>query len=266
MSMQLGKRQLKILSVEDWLRIAPPKKGILQWKDGRSAKELAKAWCGRKGHLCPPEEFIHLLSPLVAAEDLEEAEGWPEHIIPIDDLPGEQPNIDLAIRCNGKQGRTVICVEAKADESFGKYVSEMRSAAGKKLKQGIATNACKRIDRLEQLLFPGTTSRLPDENELRYQLFTGTAATLAFAKLHHAPVAVFVVHEFLFDGHVDGEKVAQNALDLDRFVTRCTGGAIPSVPEGVLQGPLTTPLQPPSWGNISLYIGKVRTTGTLAGC
>jgi len=263
--MQLGKGKLKIQSVEDWYRIAPPKKGILQWKDGRSAKELSKAWCGRKDHACPPDEFAQLLLPLVNAHQLENADGWPEHIVPIDDLPGEQPNIDLAIRCNGEQGRTVICVEAKADESFGKYVSEMRSAGVKKIKQGIATNAIKRIDHLEQLFFPGTTSRLPDENELRYQLFTGTAATLAFAKLYQAPVAVFVVHEFIFDGHVDEEKVAQNALDLGRFVTRCTGGAITSVPEGVLQGPVMTPLQPPSWGNVSLYIGKIRTAGTLAG-
>lgn len=152
--MQLGKDKLKILSVEDWFRIAPPKKGILQWRDGRSAKELAKDWCGRMGHPCPPEEFIHLLSPLVAAENLEEAEGWPEHIVAIDDLPGEQPNIDLAIITNGMQGRTAICIEAKADESFGRYVSEIRMAATKKIEQGIATNALKRIDRLEQLLFP----------------------------------------------------------------------------------------------------------------
>lgn len=264
--MRLGKGQLKILSVEDWFQIAPPKKGILQWKDGRSAKELSKAWCSRKGRPSPPEELVRLLSPLVEANQLEEAEGWPEHIIAIDDLPGEQPNIDLAIRCSGRQGPTVICVEAKADESFGKYVSEVRSAAVKKLEQGIGTNAVKRIDHLEQLLFPGTTSPLPDENKLRYQLFTGTAATLAFAKLYQAPVAVFVVHEFLFDGHVDEEKVAQNALDLSRFVCRLTGGSITSVTEGILHGPIKSPSQPPSWGDVSLYIGKVRTTGTLAGC
>jgi len=35
-----------ILSVEDWRTYAPPKRGDVQWKDGRSAMELAKAWFG----------------------------------------------------------------------------------------------------------------------------------------------------------------------------------------------------------------------------
>ena len=30
-----------ISSLDDWFRLAPPEKGAVQWKDGRSAKELA---------------------------------------------------------------------------------------------------------------------------------------------------------------------------------------------------------------------------------
>lgn len=263
--MQLSKGQSKIESVEEWFRFSPPKKGINQWKDGRSAKELAKAWCDRKDSPSPPVEFVRLLSPLINMDQLEEADGWPEHVVPIDDLLGEQPNIDLALMCDGRLGRTAICIEAKADESFGKYVSEMRTAAATKIDQGLATKAIIRINHLEQLLFPGATSPLPDEAELRYQLLTGTSATIAFARVRHAPVAVFVVHEFLFDGHVDEKKVAQNALDLARFVTRLTGGAITSVPESVLQGPIVSGLEQPSGNGVALYLGKVRTTGPLAG-
>ena len=263
--MKLRKGQVEIRNVKDWFRVAPPKKGIVQWKDGRSAKELAKAWCGRSDYPSPPEEFRHLLSPLVTAEQLGKAEGWPEHVVRIDDLPGEQPNIDLAVMCDGRQGRTAICIEAKADESFGKYVSEMRAAATKKIAQGIRTRAIDRIERLEKLLFPDSLRSPSDEADLRYQLLTGTAATLAFAKLHQAPVGVFVVHEFLLAPHFAEKKVAENDADLSRFVTQLTFGAVRSVTDGALQSPVIGPLQQRSWGGVSLYLGKVRTTRRSAG-
>ena len=42
--MRIHKSGHEILSVEDWFKYAPPKKGELQWKDKRSAKELAQSW------------------------------------------------------------------------------------------------------------------------------------------------------------------------------------------------------------------------------
>jgi len=45
-----------IRSIDDWFNLAPPKKGRKQWKDGRSAKELAKAWF-RTGRAKVPEEL-----------------------------------------------------------------------------------------------------------------------------------------------------------------------------------------------------------------
>lgn len=263
--MKFRKGQVEIRNVEDWLQFAPPKRRAVQWKDGRSAKELAKAWCGRRDYPSPPEEFLQLLSPLVTAKQLGKADGWPEHIVRIDDLPGEQPNIDLALTCNGRQGRTAICVEAKADESFGQYVSEKRRAATNKIAQGIPTKANERIERLEKSLFSDDLSSPFDEADLRYQLLTGTAATLAFANLHQAPVAVFVVHEFLLAPHFDEKKVAENDADLSRFVTQFTNGAVTAVADGALQGPVISPLQQRTWGGVSLYLGKVRTTRTAAG-
>lgn len=35
---------LKISNLTDWFQHAPPAKGEAHWVDGRSAKELAKAW------------------------------------------------------------------------------------------------------------------------------------------------------------------------------------------------------------------------------
>ena len=58
--MRIHKSEHEILSVEDWFKYAPPKKGGLQWEDKRSAKELAQAWCG-KGFACPPADMRLLL-------------------------------------------------------------------------------------------------------------------------------------------------------------------------------------------------------------
>jgi hypothetical protein len=52
----------EIRSAEDWFRGAPPKRGKRQRRDGRSAKEFAKAWCRDRAldagrwHCRPPKE------------------------------------------------------------------------------------------------------------------------------------------------------------------------------------------------------------------
>lgn len=235
----------------------------MQWKDGRSAKELAKAWCERKDHPSPPAEFLRLLTPLVHTDQLAGAVGWPEHQISIDNLPGEPPNIDLAIVTDGKQGRTAICVEAKADESFGKYSLAVFDDVTEKIKQGVRTGALKRLLHLEEYLLPEPCAGLPGRAEIRYQLLTGTAAALGLAKSHKASVAVFVVHEFSFSGHVDKKKLTQNKIDLYRFVRSLTRGSTTSLQEGVLLGPLSPPSLKSNWSGIALYIGKVITSGEL---
>jgi len=58
--MRIHKSGHEIRSVEDWFKYAPPKKGELQWKDKRSAKELAQSWF-RDGTPKPPDEFRALL-------------------------------------------------------------------------------------------------------------------------------------------------------------------------------------------------------------
>lgn len=123
--MKLIKGPSDVQNRDDWFKFAPPKKGALQWKDGRSAKELAIAWCTKANCPSPPDEFLQLLKPLVGPDQLADAVGYPERQIPIDDLRGEPPNIDLAIVSDGIKGLTAICIEAKADEPFGRYVSEM---------------------------------------------------------------------------------------------------------------------------------------------
>jgi hypothetical protein len=45
----------RISTVDEWFEYAPPVGQEKHWVDGRSAKEVAKAWCGSHGTRVPPK-------------------------------------------------------------------------------------------------------------------------------------------------------------------------------------------------------------------
>ena len=91
----IGKDKNPILSVDGWYAGAPPKGGAVHWVTGRSARELAVAWCGSEGP-CVPTEIEQLLRSHPDLETLVIERAFPEHQIRFDDLPGEPRNADLA--------------------------------------------------------------------------------------------------------------------------------------------------------------------------
>ena len=115
--MRIVKNGSSINSVDAWFATAPPKEAY-QWKDGRSAKELAKSFCQPSG-VGLPAEIKSLLdsSPVLGRVDI--VELWPEHKLALDSLRGETRNADLAGIGTSRLGPTAITVEAKADEPFG---------------------------------------------------------------------------------------------------------------------------------------------------
>lgn len=56
MPVRIAKNGQLITSVDDWFRHAPPKGGADHWRDGRSAKELARAWI-ESGSVAVPDEL-----------------------------------------------------------------------------------------------------------------------------------------------------------------------------------------------------------------
>jgi hypothetical protein len=119
--LRIHKSGHEIRSIDDWFKWAPPKMGARQWKDGRSAKELARSWVC-KGYACPPEEMRLLLEGTFGTS-LTFDEAKPECIIQLDDFQGEHRNCDLVVLCTAGTQRIAINVEAKADEPFGDTVS-----------------------------------------------------------------------------------------------------------------------------------------------
>lgn len=109
--------------MQDWFSWAPPKMGERQWKDGRSAKELARSWF-RKGFACPPDEIRQLLEEAFRTE-IAFDEARPECIIELDDFRGEHRNCDLVVLCKAGMQPIAINIEAKADEPFGDTIGSI---------------------------------------------------------------------------------------------------------------------------------------------
>ena len=202
--MRISKDGRQIDSVETWFELAPPKQGLRQWVNGRSAKELAKAFCG-DGLVKVPTELASLLHSNPSLGPVEITEAWPEHKIPLDSFRGETRNADLAALAEGRTGRIAVTVEAKADESFGNPIGTVLASAS------VRSNIPARIEALARSLYGEPEAAAPD---IRYQLLHGAVASLIFANEHHAVAAVFVVLEF-HGRECSDKKLRRNADDLE---------------------------------------------------
>ena len=140
-------------SVEDCVSYAPPRRGSFHWQDGRSAKELAKAWC-RTEIPTPAAEFWELLSSVADFRSLHLEQGWAEHRVRFDGIRGEPRNTDLAIVGTSQSGKVAISIEAKADESFGRHVGAEILAAATKWAYEESDGKLLRLQRLASLVLP----------------------------------------------------------------------------------------------------------------
>jgi hypothetical protein len=251
--MLLARDGNEIRTVEEWYQYAKPRGGPHQWRDGYSAKELAKAWCRVPGQPAPPDEFVTLMASLPGIPGIHVAIGFPEHRIRLDGLPGEPRNADLALTCESLQGRVAISVEGKSRESFGDPVHQVVAGASSKFCDEIATNALVRLHGLAGGLFRTRRPGSPRLGELRYQLLTAAAGALISARDIQAIAAVLLVHEFR-PPNIPEDRYADNTRDLLQFVHRLGGD--PAVPGG-WWGPFDVPGNDDIPVGIPLYVVKL---------
>ncbi len=253
--MRIVKNGQPIQSVDDWFRYAPPKGGANQWYDGRSAKELARAWF-EAGELSIPQEFLEVLSSRPDTKSAELESGEPEARIAFDKRAGEVRNADLAIRATAKGAPLAITVEAKADEPFDQLVPETLADALDRILERGRGGGIDRVRDLATSLLPPPQRGLPPLRLLRYQLLTAVAGSLAWARQLESPRAVLIIHEF-HTNRTSTRNLERNAQDFALFVTRLTAGKVASVPVGVLVGPLRVPGDPLFASPADLYLGKI---------
>lgn len=239
-----------IHSVEDWFCLTPPKMGGKQWKDGRSAKELARAWFGT-GSLRVPDELEALFGSHPFTKGLVIESGIPELVISLDNFRGETRNCDLILLGHVGDTPTLVGIEAKADEEFGPIISKYL-----RKKVGTRSRAPDRIDLLSRSIFGRPIDA--ELGALRYQLLHGLAGTLIEAKNRGAAQALFVVHEFI-SNEARRENVARNRADFEAFVSAVSGKKKANMLTGMLVGPIQVPGGLFVPGDVPVLIGKVAT-------
>lgn len=196
--MKLNKHINNITDCESWKEHRPPKKPDIQWKDGRSAKELAKYMTSAFPQI--PSELENILQIFVD----ENAEfDWDAEYVTKLPGNGEGRNHD-AILYNDD---IVVCIEAKADEVLGNLIQE-------ELKEA-SVNKLYRISSLLKILFQDGFKHY---DNLRYQLLTASTGTILEAQKRGVKNAVFLVIVFKGINDTTAEKLENNNLDIQSFL------------------------------------------------
>lgn len=235
-----------ITTWEEWTR---PKMAC-HWKEGRSAMELARSWFGNDA-LSPPEELISLLHSHPRTNQIKLLKGIPELVTPLPER-GNGRNHDLALIGIADHESITICIEAKADESFGNAtVGDYWLSNVQKRNRGIWTRIPNRVEALLAMVDPSHTIESSPWKKIRYQLLTALCGTILQAKSDNASLAVFVVHEFQTN-ETSVVKQSDNHRELERFLSVVCGNCASGLVAGKLNGPF-------SCDGIDVIIGKITT-------
>ena len=191
-----------ITDVDSWFAEKPPMGKEKQWKDGRSAKELARYMT--KTYPSVPDEIEDILLNFTSANS--EFEWDAEYITSFEKYGlgrGEGRNHD-AMMTNSD---IFIGIEGKADESLGKLLAdEMNNSSDNKMM---------RINGMVDMIFGDSPE---NHKDLRYQLITASAATLLEAKERGLTKALLLVVVFMKDGSYSEAKIARNESDISKFL------------------------------------------------
>ena len=191
-----------IMDMDTWFATAPPKRREKHWKDGRSAKELARYMTSDYPYV--PKEMEDVL--LCFADKNAEFSFEAEYVTEFQSFGlgmGEGRNHD-AFMFNRD---IVVGIEGKADEPLGsQLVGEAFKTASENKKQ--------RIEKMVQLLF----GDIPENHkDIRYQLVTAATATLLEAKKRETEKALLLVIVFKSE-KCSEKKLRSNADDIQRFL------------------------------------------------
>lgn len=192
-----------VFDIDSWFDVAPPKEGKRQWKQGRSAMELARYMTSDYPNV--PREIEEVLLNFTTADAEFYFRGEHKTAFARHGLgTGEGRNHDAFLW----HGDVVVGIEGKADEPFGSdYIKDAVKSAGE--------NKMRRINGMIEMLFGDTPEK---HGDLRYQLVTAATATLIEAKMCSVKNAVLLV--IVFKGETcEAKNLARNNLDVDTFLT-----------------------------------------------
>lgn len=192
-----------ISNLETWKMLAPPMGGDKQWREGRSALELARYITTALPNI--PKEIEDLFLNFT---DINSAFKWnAEYVTDFSQFDlgrGEGRNHDAILI----HPDIVAGIEAKADEPLGSQV------IGEALKTA-SPNKMHRINGMIHMLF----GDIPENHKnLRYQLITASAAMLLEAKKRSIQNALLIIIVFKKDGCYQTQNVHRNHIDIENFL------------------------------------------------
>lgn len=195
-------------------------KGELHWRDGYSAKELAKHWW--RYNSLPPD-----VKRVLATERLFSDAKLVDAIFERDTRIGDSGRCSqtdlLAILRLREGGLAVMGVEAKVNEPFGKLI-------GEEYWEGVGGRKMARIERLCRML--GLDLERSATLDLRYQLLHRTAAALYEAENYQTGKAIMLVETFSRDdAHWDDFAAFARALNAKAERMRLSRASIPGTTE-----------------------------------
>jgi hypothetical protein len=235
-------QQTEIRTVDEWFDRAAPAGGKRHWREGRSAMEIARLWCGSGLPTVPGdvsrvlESQPHLSGARITAVIPEWKTG----------LRGEARgprNHDLVLFAETQARRVLIGVEAKTDEPLDAPLSVRvaKAKAGLAADPPIPTKQLIRVRRLTEALFgvcalDEADEVLPDFTDLPYQLVSAVAGTLIEAEERKADIAMLLIHALRGD-RLDVGRIATNELGYRHLLRLLSGDRELEPEEGVAYGP-----------------------------
>jgi hypothetical protein len=230
--------------ISDWRRWSRPKEDY-QWKAGRSAMELARAWFTAPQPVLPAE-VQSLLESSEQTRGAELMQGWPELVTKLP-FPGEGRNHDLVAIGRVGARKLLLSVEGKVDEPLGDRIGTYWRESHAIPK----SNAWKRIDVLLTAAFGADASATAKPwSDLRYQLLTALVGTAIEASNRRCEVAVLCIHEFVTEA-AHPARLTKNHDAVAAFLT-ALGARVPK--PGKLAGPFMVRL-PDSEALVPVLIG-----------
>ena len=192
-----------IFDTDTWFQIAPPMGGAKHWKDGRSAKELARYMTSEYPLI--PKEIEKTLRRFT--DESAEFDWTAEYVTDFQSFglgKGEGRNHDAFLF----HSDVVVGIEGKADEPLGsQLIGDALETASENKKQ--------RIEKMIQMLFGDAPE---NHKNIRYQLVTAAVATLLEANKRNVGKAVLMVIVFKKKGCFSEKKVKANNEDIQRFL------------------------------------------------
>lgn len=243
-----------IRNIDDWYRLCPPLKKNDHWKDGKSAKELAKDWIINEGQ--------QLFDVLNLSEEFSKTNfkiASPRFKSIFDSYRGPMQH-NLLILGENKNGEVLISIEANSDEPFREEIGKYYNKALKERNNGSNTKIPNRIEELNFNIFGNTN--IKSIFQLRYQLLYGIAGIIAEAKRCGVKRAIFVVNTYQSnDSRVfDNKKHIKNLKDLDNFIKILSRDKVKKIGINELKGPFNVKKSKYFNSDLELYILKMETS------